>query len=70
MPEQPWHPHAPGTRVQVRNRFDGSWVSGFEVADAGNEQTSYGVRRRSDRVVLPSRFDPGDVRPEREDAGR
>jgi hypothetical protein len=48
----------------VRNRFDGAWVPGFELVDA-NEQT-YEVRRRSDRVVLPARFDESELLPESE----
>ena len=46
----------------VRNRFDGAWVAGFELVDI-KEQT-YEVRRRSDRVVLPARFDESEVLPE------
>jgi hypothetical protein len=66
MPEQPRHPRwARGTPVLVRNRFDGSWVAGFELAGVDDE--SYEVRRRSDHVVLPARFDHAEVRPEREE---
>ena len=50
--------------VQVRNRFDGAWVAGFELTDV-NEET-YEVRRRSDHVVLPARFDESELRPEAE----
>jgi hypothetical protein len=63
MPEQPRHPHwDPGTPVMVRNRFDGAWVAGFELTGANEE--SYEVRRRSDHVVLPARFDESELRPE------
>jgi hypothetical protein len=65
MPEQPGHPHwATGTPVLVRNRFDGAWVAGFELTDVKEQQ--YQVRRRSDHVVLPARFDESEVRAEGE----
>ena len=50
-----------GTRVQVRNRFDGAWSSGFEVHGAAGD--GYLVRRVSDARVIPTPFDPGDLRP-------
>ena len=52
-----------GSRVEVRNRFDGSWSPGFEVSavvDGG-----YRIRRRSDGSELPAEFDSDDVRRER-----
>ena len=55
---------APGTEVEVRNRFDGRWAGGFLVAaraDAG-----YRVRRVSDGRELPTVFDGHDVRRRRE----
>jgi hypothetical protein len=57
----------PGTRVQVRNRFDGGWTtSPFEVAEAIEPTPSsapmYRVRRLSDGVVLPAAFIDEDVR--------
>ena len=65
MPEHPTHPHwDAGTRVLVRNRFDGAWVAGFELA--GVKEETYEVRRRSDHVVLPARFDESELRPEGE----
>jgi hypothetical protein len=65
MPENRRHPGLnTGTPVLVRNRFDGAWVAGFELSDV-NEET-YQVRRRSDRVVLPARFDESELRPERD----
>jgi len=61
MAEQAW---AAGTPVQVRNRFDRSWSSGFEVAEESTEGDvrTYRLRRRSDRAVLPAAFPPGEVR--------
>ena len=51
-----------GTRVQVRNRFDGSWSRGFEVFQS--RRNGYLLRRLSDRQVLPVTFDPPDLRQE------
>jgi hypothetical protein len=48
----------------VRNRFDGAWVAGFELAAVSGQ--AYQVRRRSDHVVLPARFDESELRPESE----
>ena len=65
MPEHPRHPHwGTGTPVRVRNRFDGAWVAGFDVASVKEE--TYEVRRRSDHVVLPARFDESELRAESE----
>ena len=65
MLEHSRHPHwSAGTPVRVRNRFDGAWVAGFELA--GVKEETYEVRRRSDHVVLPARFDESELRPERE----
>jgi hypothetical protein len=54
----------PGQDVDVRNRFDGRWVSGFEVATVdgtpGEEQVR--LRRRSDGAVLPLAFSAAEVR--------
>lgn len=52
-----------GTRVEVRNTFDGSWGSGFEVADAAED--SYRIRRMSDNSVLPVAVPRDAVRRER-----
>jgi len=57
----------PGTRVQVRNRFDGSWSSSpFEVAETLEPTTAqvprYRVRRLTDGFVLPADFVGDDVR--------
>lgn len=54
----------PGTRVEVRNRFDGSWSRGFEVASV-DEDGRYRIRRRSDGDLLPTPFERDDVRRER-----
>jgi hypothetical protein len=48
----------------VRNRFDGAWVAGFELA--GVKEETYEVRRRSDHVVLPARFEQSELRRERD----
>jgi hypothetical protein len=54
-----------GTRVQVRNRFNQHWASGFEVADvAKQDHPSYRLRRLSDNRVLPAAFEEEDVRAE------
>jgi len=55
-----------GTPVMVRNRFDGAWVAGFELV--GVKEQTYEVRRRSDNVVLPARFDESEVLPENDSA--
>lgn len=51
-----------GTRVQVRNRFDGSWARGFEVYQS--RRNGYLLRRLSDRHVLPTTFGPPELRRE------
>ena len=61
MPEPVW---AAGTPVQVRNRFDGSWASGFDVAEELTEEgpRAYRLLRRSDRAVLPASFPSAAIR--------
>jgi hypothetical protein len=54
---------APGSRVEVRNRFDGHWAGGFEVARS--LRGGYRLRRRSDNSILPTTFAVDDVRSER-----
>lgn len=54
----------PGTKVEVRNRFDGAWVPGFKV-EAVLDDGTYRLRRLSDDTVLPVTFDVDDVRRER-----
>ena len=59
----------PGTRVEVRSRFDRRWARGFEVdavvAEADVPDPGYRIRRRSDGAVLPSLFVSDDVREEK-----
>ena len=45
----------PGTRVEVRSRFDDRWSRGFEVAEVVDEGDGarYKLKRRSDGSVLP-----------------
>jgi hypothetical protein len=54
---------APGTRVEVRRRFDAKWARGFEVVD--HSGGLYHLRRMSDGATLPVGFVDDDVRPER-----
>jgi hypothetical protein len=54
----------PGTRVEVRKRFDNSWARGFEVV--GDDGAGYRVRRLSDGSELPLAIPPDDVRVERD----
>ena len=54
-----------GTRVQVRTRFDGKWVSGYEIADVrrrGAAPPAYRIRRQSDHRVLPAFFPSAQLR--------
>jgi hypothetical protein len=60
-------PLAPGTKVDVRNRFQGTWVRGFEVAEVTAE--GYRIRRLSDGSVLGELFSRDDVRRERKRQG-
>lgn len=53
-----------GTRVEVRNRFDRSWGSGF-VVDGIDGDGRYRVVRRSDGAALPTTFERDDLRRER-----
>jgi hypothetical protein len=57
----------PGTRIEVRARFDRAWARGFEVAEElpAGDTSRYRVRRRSDGSILPVLFDADDVRHER-----
>lgn len=50
----------PGTRVEVRTRFVGSWSGSFEIAQVSDG--GYRVRRLSDGTELPSSFPPDEVR--------
>jgi hypothetical protein len=53
----------PGTKVEVRERFSGSWTRGFIVET--NTGDGYTLTRRSDGEVLPGTFAAADVRRER-----
>jgi hypothetical protein len=57
----------PGTRVEVRSRFEAAWSRGFEVAErVGTGAASrYKLRRRSDGSILPVLFEENDLREER-----
>ena len=57
----------PGTRVEVRSRYDDDWARGFEVAEVLPE--TYRLRRLSDLSVLPVEFSFDDVRRERKKQG-
>ena len=56
-------PLAPGPKGDVRNRFQGTWVRGFEVAEV--TEGGYRIRRMSDGSVLGELFSRDDVRRER-----
>jgi hypothetical protein len=56
-------PLPPGTPVDVRNRYQGTWVRGFEVAEVTDE--GYRIRRLSDGSILGELFSRDDVRRER-----
>ncbi|HZN14612.1 MAG TPA: hypothetical protein VFB78_10120 [Acidimicrobiales bacterium] len=58
----------PGTRVEVRRKFDQRWARGFEVAEAIKDD-GYRLRRLSDGSVLPADFAEDDVREERKKQG-
>jgi len=60
-------PIAPGTKVDVRNRYQGTWVRGFEVAEVAD--SGYRIRRLSDGSVLGELFSRDDVRRERRRQG-
>ena len=57
----------PGTRVEVRSRFEAVWTRGFEVVERVTDvpEAQYTVRRRSDGSILPVLFDEHDLREER-----
>jgi len=56
-----------GTRVDVRDRFEGRWTNGFVVAEATGD--TYRLRRLSDDSVLPGYFAHDSVRRERRRRG-
>jgi hypothetical protein len=53
----------PGTRVEVRKRFDASWAHGFEVISVSDD--GYRLRRMSDGHELPADFSAEEVRREK-----
>lgn len=53
----------PGTRVQVRRKFDDKWATGFEVAEATAQ--GYRVRRMSDGELIPVPIAEDDLRKEK-----
>ena len=57
----------PESEIEVRSRFDGRWVGGFEIAEENDDR--FLLRRRSDGSVLPVAFPPGDIRPRRRPPG-
>jgi len=61
------HSVRPGTRVEVRSRFEAAWSRGFEVAERVElgSAARYKLRRRSDGSILPVLFDETDLREER-----
>jgi hypothetical protein len=60
-------PLAPGTQVDVRNRYQGTWTRGFEIAEATPE--GYRIRRLSDGSILGELFSRDDVRRQRNRQG-
>jgi hypothetical protein len=57
----------PGTKVEVRDRFDRRWTRGFEVAETVETGEGAGsrIRRLSDGSVLPVVFGADEVRREK-----
>jgi hypothetical protein len=66
-PDDPTPPNdarlSPGTKVEVRRRFDAKWARGFEVVEATTD--GYRLRRLSDGEEIPVPFTPEDVRREK-----
>jgi hypothetical protein len=60
-------PLTPGTPVDVRNRYQGTWVRGFEVAEFA--EGGYRIRRLSDGSILSDLFSRDDVRRQRSRQG-
>lgn len=52
---------APGNVVEVRTRFDGTWVPGYRVC--GERSGRYVIERCSDGFELPVDFDLAELRP-------
>ena len=57
----------PGTKVEVRRRFDQHGSRGFEIAEAVDD--GYKLKRLSDNSVLPVVFDDDEVRLEKKKSG-
>ena len=57
----------PGTRVEVRRRFDQHWSRGFEVVAAVED--GYRLKRQSDGTELPVVLDEDEVRVEKKKSG-
>jgi hypothetical protein len=55
----------PRQDVEVRCRFDGTWVRGFQVAESTevSGEPRFRLIRLSDGVVLPELFGLHDLRP-------
>ena len=53
----------PGTRIEVRDGFEGQWHKGFLVDAVGPD--GYEVRRTSDDTLLPAPLPRSAVRRER-----
>jgi hypothetical protein len=66
---EPEGPHAlqPGSRVEVRRRFDQRWSRGFEIVEV--LEKGYRVRRISDGSVIPTEFGVDEVRPQQKKQG-
>ena len=54
----------PLQEVEVRCRFEGTWVGGFQVVGTEGTGTDrrYSIRRLSDGTILPSLFDDDELR--------
>ncbi len=52
----------PGSRVEVRTRFEGQWAGGYEYLGVGDGGVR--VRRRSDGFEIPRHFENDDIRPQ------
>ena len=50
-----------GGRIEVWNRFLGSFAGDFEIAAVAD--SGYHIRRTSDDEVLPRQFSAEDIRP-------
>lgn len=50
--------------VEVRNRFDGRWAGGYDLAevDVRDGSVHYRVRRCSDGAVIPGWFESEELR--------